>query len=200
MPYITPIVLDDVKFPGIQINPRDFDRIHDFLFEKWERFYPKLPYFTLDKPPTEVLDPTNAPNITGNVGKTRVDRLYGEDVEVGADGKWLQSHSQIDSASASAPSQRVFEDAVNIPIGVSIPPVTDERILSRFGIDRNRELTITIPVIILDRSNITVRRGDEIEWDGNKYEIMTPNRRGYWKFTNQILYIVADCKLQRHNS
>lgn len=93
---------------------------------------------------------------------------------------------------------RRFHEPVEILAFVEHSP--SKKSLSKFGIDKRREVVFSVPVNVLDEANLldlraTAYIGDLVQWDGTLFEVMNQARpkEGYWLNTNIPLYIMLFC-------
>lgn len=200
MPYILPSVIHDASFTPWQSD--DVATACSLLVEKWETFYPEVDYFMIDYTPTVPVDKGES-LATGERPATIVDPLYGEAVPVrdlGA-GAWeiIQPHgSSSEAMEVDAPSRKRHKDPLRIHVHVARAEPNPELTLE--GTNTAREFTLTIPTALLDVHGIVVKSGDRIRWGVNLLELKEVKIRGYWKWTNIPLYVVAEASIEATGS
>lgn len=168
--------------------------------ERWRRFYPVIDYYCGK---FDFNTPSDAPGSTfiptGETGHTAHDPLYGEEgpQQWLSDGEWSQPHGDAeDDAVREVVTQ--FEDPVQLH--ALIRRESRENELKKYGFDRVRDLLLIIPVGLLDESGVTVRVGDEFEWDADRYVVLEENSTGYWKNANNRLFRALNCEHARPGS
>lgn len=100
---------------------------------------------------------------------------------------------------------KVWLPAVEVPVHVDFEPSTKR--LSSYGIDELRPVIFGFHVGLLRLvnrfpENSTAMIGGLVEFDGDKYEIMTQHRakESYWAQTNAPLFIVCSANVFRRGT
>lgn len=196
MPYLPKSNPQDTVFPTIGL---DVAWVHNTLLEKWKRFYPIVSYYQIDVTPTVAVSDGNVVTdmVTGIAGKTRVDDLWGEDVIVN-NNDWIQPHSTVESPLADSTNTRIFKEVVLINVHVNLEPT--EQLLRRMGIEEEKVILATFPLVLLDEKDVIVSVGDIFKWGGTTYEILTNKFTGYWKMTNHTLYMTCTARRWKYGS
>lgn len=143
--------------------------------------------------------PVDHGGISGIPGETVMDDLWGEDIPTNMTAEWVQPHGD-DTAGLSydATDTRIYHEPVVIHAAIDRQPT--DRTLKKIGIDKMKELLVTIPTPSLDDANLSCSIGDYLVWRGESYEVENVYDRGYWKNTNIFLYVVLNCKRMRRGS
>jgi len=159
------------------------------LTEKWHRFYPPLAYYQLDFEVTGVDEPST--ELSGELPGTKVDPLWGGPMPPTPDDHWHNPHGQDAIGTPLNPTTaKKYKDVVNLPIYVLKNPT--DYTLSRYGIRNKRQMIATIPLIVCDQYQVTLRVGDHFIWDGEKWEVLVVHEKMPWKRTNYFLYAVLE--------
>jgi hypothetical protein len=184
MSYLPPSPTDPTTWPeeygsDIAVQIRLID-------EKWRRTFPLLSYYGLKKATTPATD-TDTP--VGESGRTQFDPIWGEAVPATmATTGWVQPHGD---AVADAANPELFE--VPLKMNFRVQRIAKDKDLKKYGFDQMRDLLLFIPLSILDDNGVTVKPGDYVVWDGDKYAVLQDNRVGYWGNTNVRLYMALNC-------
>ena len=191
MSYLPPAPTDPTTWP--EEYGKDIAVQIGLIAEKWKRPFPLLAYYSIKKATTPSTDPDTP---VGESGRTQFDPVWGEAVpESMAVSGWVQPHGD---AVADAANPELFEVPLNMNFRVQ--RIVKEKELKKYGFDQMRDLLMFTPLSILDENSVTIKRGDYIVWDGDKYLVLQHNRVGYWQNTNVRLYIALDCEHLREGS
>ena len=190
MPYLPTPDLINTRFP----NGKSKDVIQQMriIEEKAKRLYPQIAYHPIQVQSTEVSNPDK---LSGESGTTKYDPLYGESVNDSGSGKWEQPHGQspVDATNAEKFGGPLYIHAIVINEGRDLD-------LKKYGFDKVRDLVLHIPLVILDEQGITVKEGDEFDWDGHRFMVKQYTRSGYLWGTNIRTYLTANCDHSRAGS
>lgn len=196
--YQSPTVIQDAA-----LTPADSESLvtaNGLLIEKWELMYPEVEYRQIDFLPTAAVDAGQA-QIVGTLPGTVIDPLTGESIPLDANDEFVQPHGDDPDADAvDATVTRQFKDAVLLPTFFRRQQVS--RRLKATGENTSRHFQVMWPTALLDRFGVVVNVGDEFEYAGRTVEIkeaIIPDR-GYWKWTNIPMYVVAWCSYKSKGS
>ena len=124
-------------------------------------------------------------------------RLYFEAVQL----KVLDREATSADELYGETKKRVYKEPVEIDaFVVRNPPL---KLLSKFGIDEQRELLLTFSRPLLEEKNLTVSIGDRVILkEGEEYEILTfaPDRGDFWGNTGEYVQFVATAKRTTENA
>jgi len=198
MSYFPFDIVDETTFPkGVG---KDLNFNIRVLKEKWNRFYPLLPFHSL------VLDYEKvAAGIDGGISlgegvSTSVDDLWGEDLpdfdQTVMD--YSNPHSQEDSPEPNAIEGKQYRDPVNTRIHI-LEEATEYQ-LKKMGRDLMNDLIATFLTPMLDDNGLVVKSGDEFTWNGERYKILDVKHRGFWKMTNLFLFVECNCEKARYGT
>lgn len=191
MSYLPPSPTDPTAWP--EEYGKDIAVQIRLIAEKWKRQFPLLSYYGIKKATTPAVDPDTP---VGESGRTQFDPVWGEAVpESMASTGWVQPHGD---ATADAANPELFE--VPIKMNFRVQRITKEMDLKKYGFDQIRDLSLFIPLSILDDNGVTVKPGDYVVWDGDKYAVLQDNRVGYWHNSNVRLYMALNCEHLREGA
>lgn len=196
--YLPPEVLHFTEFP--RHDGKDLQMQVRLIEDQFKRMATRIQYRNIRSAPTPAVDGEGMhdPNIlTGEVGTTRFDPLWGEEVpESVAQGEtWKQPHGKDE---LSVDRKRVFEEPVELP--AIIRREAKRRELLRWGFDEVRDVLCIIPVSFLDRYGVFVEAGDEFHWDGENYTVLQRRRDAWFYNTTARLFVIANCEQKRSGS
>jgi len=189
VPYIPPPqVFDSIFSPQAS---QDLATTLSIIREKYTRFYPTTCiYRMIDFLPTAIATHGET-YLTGQVGKQRIDALYGEPVPVDADGNFVQPHGNPLAGLVSPDKAMKYKpDVVNFPFVYVREADSDDLTVAAASTRRN--ITMTVPTCIADDFGVTISQGDEVEI----VEQMQIDPGSYWKHpsTNIPLFITVKLK------
>jgi hypothetical protein len=176
-----------------RVNAKDLQSQIRLIEEQYRRFYPLIQYSCLKKAVTP-----SAPTLTGDrlvvgkAGTTKFDPVWGESVDSAAV-EWSQPHA----TAGTVPAADVELYHTPVPINARVQRINKETQLKKYGFDKVRDLTLFIPLSLLDRAAITVKNGDLFDWNAHSYTVIEQNTNGYWKNTDLSLYMVMNCEQRR---
>ena len=198
MPYIPPSAVNSSYIP--KGTGRDLSKAMQYLKEKFKRFYPKIKYYMLKTNPTVEGTDNMRGDPTVTPPDTVYDSFYGEAVPSEASTKGVvQPHENTTEGDAiDATDLLKYKDMVEVNAEIRTEPTRKE--LDKWGIDEMKDLIVFFTTPLLDELNIIINIGDKFEWDGMPYQITEWYKKGYWKFTNIPLYIMAQAKRLRKGS
>ncbi len=188
MSYLPPYKLNDTVFP--EALGQDVITAIQMIEERWQRSYPIVQYTCID---TRVTAVTSPKNLSGEVGATKFDALWGESVPA-TDTTWKQPHQ----SDGSGVDPSVYQPAVGIHCRIQRTMREDD--LKKLGFDRLRKLIATIPTSMLDAASITVRPGDRFSWNNELFEVVQWHPMGWWHNANVNLYVVMNMESARRGS
>jgi len=188
MPYLPDANTHGTTFPTAY--GKDLETAIRQIESRWKMSYPKIAWKVLKKATTE---PTNGSiqNLSGEVGNTLYDPLYGESIATTSN-TWEQTHNS-DAGDATEPD--VYEES--FLIHAQIRREAKEKELKKYGFDQIRDILVTIPVSFLDVIGVKPQQGDRFVWDGDTYQVTQREATGYWKNTNLRLYEVINAEHAR---
>lgn len=190
MTYLPESYLHETEFPhGLS---KDLAMQIRMIDEKYARFYPRIQYFCFRGDAAPAANDGNLPvQVVAQPNGSAFDPLWGETVDPAqaVDGVWKQPHS--DGARVAADPERFHAP---VTIHARVQRVAKEKSLKKWGFDKVRDILLFIPAATCDKFGITVREGDEFEWDGDRYHVVEEDSDGYWKNTNLRLYRVLNCE------
>jgi hypothetical protein len=188
MPYLPNKNIHGTAFPTAY--GKDLETAVRQIESRWKMSYPKIAWKVLKKATTE---PTsgNIQNLSGEVGSTLYDPLYGESIATDSS-TWAQTHNS-DAGDATEPD--VYGES--FLIHAQIRREVKEKELKKYGFDQIRDILVTIPVSFLDLVGIKPQPGDRFVWDGDTYQVTQREATGYWKNTNLRLYEVINAEHAR---
>ena len=191
MPYLPTPDIESTEFPEAQTTSKDLQCQIQVIEDYFDRFYPLIDYKPLKQQPTEVSDVNTA---SGESGTTDFDPLYGESINPNS-GQWEQAHgdSNLDATQAE-----VFDTTVQIHARVQRGQKDLD--LHQYGFDKVRDVTVYIPLSLLDQHGITVQSGDRFVWDGDEYLVKEFTRTGWWMNSNTRLYMYIGADHARQGS
>jgi hypothetical protein len=191
-----PVTGDTLERP--QASQLDF-RLHvRMIRERWDRFYPLLPYRVLLLSPTPAPPrEENADPIVGAPGTTRFDPLWNESIDSSVGETWAQPHATTTTDATAMRADR-FAPPVNVHARVTRMALDSD--LHKYGFDRVRDLLVTIPTTYLDEFGITVKAGDVLVWDGDEYTVVQETALGFFYNTSVRLYVHCNCEHRRTGS
>lgn len=194
MPYLPIIAPEETSFP--KADTRDLAFQIRAIEELYRRQAPAILYYQLNKAPTPTTTPAATQDRTpvGDAGTTKFDPIWGEVVADTAE--WVQPQG---TAGAVSPNENeVFFDPVRI--NARVQRISKETELKKYGFDKVRDLTLFVPLSILDTFAITVTHGDKFVWNGDEYTVLELNLSGYWKNTDVSLYMAINAEHRRKGS
>ncbi len=180
MPYLPPELLQDTEFP--KAYGKDLATQIRMIDEQYKRMFPEVPYYCIKVNMT----PVATGELSGEVGSSKIDTLYGEAMDPAAEA-WTQPHL---SGTLKAADPEVFDPPQTIHI--KIQKADRELDLKKPGIVKVRRLAIVIPAYTLDLLGMTVHEGDKFTWHDDVYYVKKPDPVGWFKNTNVRLFVKAD--------
>jgi len=124
-------------------------------------------------------------------------RLYFESVKLA---KLDRDSTEVDELYGET-KRRVYREPIEVDaFVVRNPPV---ELLSKFGIDEQRDLLITFSKPLLEEKNLTVSIGDRVILkEGDEYEILTlgPDRGDFFGNLGEFIQFVATAKRTTENA
>jgi hypothetical protein len=194
VPYLPLINAEDTVFP--QAADRDLTLQLRMIAEQYKRFYPATDYYQLTKKVTPVtVTPTADRTLSGEAATTKFDSVYGE-VAPTANSAWVQPHG----TAGAVPATELDVFAAPIHLHSRRQRISKETELKKYGFDKQRDLLIFVPLVLLDEFGITVKHGDKFIWDSVEYRVMDHNKQGYWKNTNIALFMAINANQYRKGS
>lgn len=194
MPYLPEVTALQTVFP--KIDTRDFEFQLRLIDEQYERMYPRIAYVCLKKAVTVTAVTASGDRTpVGEAGTTTFDPIWGEAIAPGAVA-WLQPHATVGDVVATDVEQ--YADPVTV--NARIQRITKETQIKKYGFDKVRDLTLFIPLSILDRVGVTCKHGDKFTWNSYEYEVLELNTQGYWKNTDVALYMALNCEQRRRGA
>ena len=185
MSYLPPRVIDDTIFPTANNPYKDLAVHASLLIELWEKQYPLITYYMLD------LDIEKASSdLSGKRPHTVVDDLYGESIPTSdqVSNTWQQPHERSpEGDELDATIHNKYKEPVEINAKIEV--VRKDRTLREMGISDERDLEFDIPTPLLDKKGITVKIGDLIEWDGERFEVTEVSRTEMFRWGNTNYYM-----------
>ena len=190
-PYIPVRYLEQTEFPEAFGADVKFQiKVNE---EKWARFYPKIPYYSLFQN-TGVIETADtvtpeipAPVAPSDAGAAAFDPLWGETIDpaAAAAGQWSQPH-----LSGTQDATTELEGyAAPVDVHIQIQGVTNKkRTKEQWGFDDVRDIIGVVPLSLLDRCGIGVKEGDKFIWDGAEYSVLEFRGSGFWKNSNVRLF------------
>ena len=184
------------KFPGA--ISKDLQTQIRMIEERWIRFYPQVEYHAFSGDVRPTTNPAGTQEgVLGEAGGSAFDSLWGETVDAAqiSTGVWKQPHRNAGSVAANPeiryPMQRIH---------ARVKRESREKELKQYAFDQIRDLTVDIPLSLLDAAGITCRPDDEFVWDGYRYVVMQTETTGYWKNTNIRLFMTLYAEHARSGS
>jgi hypothetical protein len=189
-PYVPPKYLVNTEFP--EAFGRDVATQIQLIEEKWRRFFPLIPYYSLEQNTGIASTPDNiTPEIPAPVTSTGAgagyDTLWGEEVDRAAAtaGEWSQPH--LSGSQAATTENEVYAGPVNLHLDIK-EVANKKRVKELWGFDDVRDVVAVVPLSLLDRCSIGVKEGDKIVWDGAEYTVLEFRGSGWWKKSNVRFY------------
>ena len=195
--------LFDAGLPIKQGSTTDLDIQVALIEEKWHYSYPRINYRALSKNVTpSPVTPGTPILLSGEVGKTRFDPLYGESVPVNpGDTVWKQPHASgvVDALTkVDATAADKWEDEVQLRARIFREAKDSD--LHKWGFDQYRDLIVSIPTSMFDKAGFQPQGGDIFQWDDEWFEVLQTNGDGFWLNTNLKLYQILNCVHHRLGS
>lgn len=196
--YLPEEFTQDTEFP--RAFGKDLHTQVRMIEEQYRRMYPQIRYFTIQ---SNVDEPADAPASNTEplqvAGQTGFDPLYRESIDptIAQSGAWQQPHGDDQNNAVNAGVDQFIGPSL---IHGRVQRETRERELKRLGFDQVRDILLFLPNSLLDRCGITVRPGDEFEWDGDRYIVKQDRGAGWWKNTNIRLFTSCSCEHRRPGS
>lgn len=191
MPYLPNPAALETSFP--KVNTKDMAFQIRLIEEMYRRKFPLISYSCLKiavNPTSITPNGDRAP--VGAPGTTKFDPVWNEAVDP-LQTSWKQPHATAGNVLATDVEQ--FTD----PIGINarVQRISKETELKKYGFDKVRDLTLFIPLTLLDRKGIKVKHGDKFDWAEKSYTVLDFNTNGYWKNTDLAMYMVLNCEHRR---
>ena len=211
MPYLPPGVLNDTDFPTAGRCDLDLLTTLGLISERWQSAFPEVDYSMIAWTPTPALAENDY--ISGVPGETRVDDLWGEDIDPGqalpdrgdgappigfdeaAGASFGQAHG---NPSLSATGNRKWREAAKVHAQVTSGAST--KVIRRLGLDDFKGLVLTVPTVLMDRAGLIASHGDRFVWDGEPWDVVQVFVRDRWLNTNVYLYVHVTAQRGRDNS
>jgi hypothetical protein len=195
MSYLPPYAVNKTVIP--EAYGIDLQTIVRMIRERWEKFFPKLDYYSLQVAPTAPAS-ANMDKIVGAADNTQFDPLWGEAVDPALRGEsWTQPHLSGEYA-ADKDATDVYATAVPMPSRFRREVKDSE--LHQWGFDRVRDVVVTIPVVFFDLADLTAKAGDKLSWNSSFYDVVQQTTDGYWRNSNIPLYVILNCQTRRRGS
>lgn len=179
-PYLPVLDITNTSFP--RADWKDVQQQVRLVNGKYRRIYPELPYYPLLRAPTAVASPGD---LSGEPGTTAFDPIWGEPIAPGAGQKWEQPHG---SSALDATSGEVFGGPY--PIHCRVQLDSKDLDLKKYGFDKVRDITVWIPLSLLDEQGVRVNSGDNLEWNSRRFVVKEFTTTGWWRNTNVPLFMV----------
>lgn len=191
MPYLPEIGALQTVFP--RTSTADFGMQLRVIAEQYEQMYPRIQYECLRKETTPVgMLPSGDIPASGAAGATKFDPIWGESVDQTLT-TWQQPHAS--GGTIQATDVEVYLPPVTV--NARIQRISKETQLKKYGFDKVRDLTLFIPLVLLDRVDVTVKHGDRFVWNQFTYMVREHNKVGYWKNTDVAMYMALNCEQWR---
>lgn len=191
MPYLPDPAALETAFP--KVNTRDMVFQIRLIEEQYRRMYPLISYSCIKVAinPTTIT-PNGDRSPVGAPGTTKFDPVWNEAVDSSLT-SWKQPHA----TPGTVLSTEVEQFTTPLQINARVQRISRETELKKYGFDKVRDLTLFIPLTLLDRKGIKVKHGDKFNWSGSEYTVLDFNTNGYWKNTDVAMYMVLNCEHRR---
>lgn len=177
-------------------NAKDFAMQVRLIEEQYQRMYPLVAYSCLNKAVTTTSVTASGDRApVGAAGTTKFDPIWGESVDPNSS-TWQQPHATPGTVVATDTDQYLTP----IPINARVQRINRESQLKKYGFDKVRDLTLFIPLSLLDRRGVTAQHNDKFLWSGYEYVVLDLNTSGYWKNSDIAMYMVLNCEQKRKGS
>lgn len=176
-----------------RVNAKDFAMQVRLIEEQYRRMYPLIAYSCFNKavtPTAVTASGDRAP--VGAAGTTKFDPIWNESVDP-TSSTWKQPHASPGTVVAAETDQYLTP----VPINARIQRINKETQLKKYGFDKVRDLTLFIPLSLMDRRGITAQHNDKFLWNNFEYVVLELNTNGYWKNSDISLYMVLNCEQRR---
>lgn len=198
MAYIPKPYQEQTAFP--HEFGRDLQLQVRLIEEKWKRFFPPLPYYSLirDFGIAAVDSTTGAPAPVAGASGGAFDPVWGEwvDSQMATDGTWDQPH--LNPNLDATTEHEIYRTPVTIHFQVRRE--VKERQLKLWGFDKIRDVIVIAPASFFDACGLRTQEGDKFIWDGEEYFVYQDAGDGWWKNSNIRLYRVLNCEHRRLGS